>query len=84
MMDIHEFLLKAEGIFWVSMAAGGGFLLSRFPVLLSALLCFSFSCFALLSRSFCSFSAFLFSLLLSFSPWSDQLGDKQISSVASS
>ena len=86
-MEIHEFLLNAEGIFWVSMAAGGGFLLNRFPALASEILCFSSSCFSFFSRSFCSFcsfSALLFSLLLSFSPWSDLLGDKQISSAAES
>ena len=81
-MDIHEFLLNAEGIFWVSMAAGGGFLFDRFPALPSEILCFSSSCFSFFSRSFCSFSALLFSLLLSFSPWSDLLDDKQISSAA--
>lgn len=83
-MDILEFLVNAEGIFWVSMAAGGGFLLNRFPALPSEILCFSSSYFSIFSRSFCSLSALLFSLLLSFSPWSDLLGDKQISSAAES
>ena len=84
MIEIHEFLLNAEGIFWVSMAAGGGFLLNRFPDLTSVDFAFSSSCLDFFSLSFCSFSAFFFSLLFLFSPWSDQLGDKHISSAAES
>ena len=41
MADTHEFLRNAWGIFWVSIAAGGGFLLKRFPALMSAALCLS-------------------------------------------
>lgn len=79
-MDIHESLLNAEGIFWVSMAAGGGgLLLKRFAALTSAAFWRSPSCLSFFSRSFSSFSALRLSFFLCFSPWSDQLGEMHIS-----
>lgn len=77
--EIHEFRLRAGGIFWVSIAAGGGFLLNRFPALISDAFCLSSFCFSLFSRSFCSLSDFFWSFFLCFSPWSDQLGEWHIS-----
>lgn len=73
------------------MAAGGGLLFkrpSRLLALAAAAFCFSSSFFNFFSASFFSSSRFFFSLSLnflaflrSFSPWSDQLGDKHISDL---
>ena len=73
------------------MAAGGGLLFkrpSRLLALAAAAFCFSSSFFNFFSTSFFSSSRFFFSLSLnflaflrSFSPWSDQLGDKHISDL---
>lgn len=84
MNEIHEFRLREVGIFCVSIAAGGCFLLNRLPAFTSVAFCRSSSCLSFLSRSLCSLSAFRFSFFLAFSPWSDQLGERQISAGFSS
>ena len=77
--ELPEFLLKADGIFCVSIAAGG-FLLKRLPAIYSAL-CLSASRVCCLSGSFlsCPSLFFSFSLFLLVPLKSDQLGDKHIS-----
>lgn len=70
---------RAAGILCVSIAAGGGRLLSRFPAAFAAA-CSSFSnFFAFFSCSFFSRSSRFFSFFFLLFPKSDQLGDTHIS-----
>ncbi len=70
---------RAAGILCVSIAAGGGRLLSRFPAAFAAA-CSSFSSFfAFFSCSFFSRSSRFFSFFFLLFPKSDQLGDTHIS-----
>ena len=75
---------RAAGIRCVSIAAGGGRLLNRFPAALASA-CFSFSTFlAFFSCSFFSRSTRFFSFFFLLLPKSDQLGDTQISAAGTS